>query len=214
MSKIIDLEGKRFGKLIVLGRAENDKSDKAVWKCQCDCGNIIYCIGVKLRNGHTKSCGCLRRERFAETSFVHGKRDCRLYAVWNNMKQRCYNPDNKRYKSYGGRGITVCAEWTDKENGFINFYKWSYSNGYKENAKRGECTLDRINVNGNYEPSNCRWVTNVEQQRNKRNNKYIEYKGEVHTISEWSKILGISQQKLYRRIYTHKWEIERAFKTP
>ena len=142
----------------------------------------------------------------------------RLYKVWRNMKVRCDNPNCKEYKYYGGRGISVCEEWND----FIEFQKWAYANGYDENAKRGECTLDRIDVNKNYEPSNCRWVNMKVQCNNRRlwgtnthNHKMITwtYKGETHTVREWSEITGIDNKILRTR--KHKgWNIERILTTP
>lgn len=149
-----------------------------------------------------------------------GKRNSstRLYNVWKNMKVRCNNPHSKEYKYYGERGICVCDEWND----FREFQKWAYANGYDENAKRGECTLDRIDVNKNYEPSNCRWVNMKVQCNNRRlwgtnthNHKMITwtYKGETHTVREWSEITGIDNKILRTR--KHKgWNIERILTTP
>lgn len=154
--------------------------------------------------------------------FKHGcaKRNSstRLYRVWQNMRTRCNNSHSKEYKYYGQRGISVCEEW----NNFSIFQEWAYNNGYKEDAKRGECTLDRIDVNGNYEPSNCRWVDMKSQCQNRRmwgtdthNHKMIiwEYNGEKHTIKEWSEITGIDNKILRTR--KHKgWNIERILTTP
>lgn len=214
MSKMIDLTGRKFGKLVVIERGANGTDGRATWKCQCDCGNIVYVKGSRLRNGHTKSCGCLRKELPVMVSSVHGKRESRLYAIWSNMKQRCYNENNKRYKTYGARGITVCPEWLDEVNGFINFYNWSMANGYDESAERGECTLDRKDNDKGYSPENCRWTSNIRQQNNKSNTKYVEHNGTTHTISEWSKILGIKKQKLYNRIFKLNWSVEDAFTKP
>lgn len=129
----------------------------------------------------------------------------RLYYVWSGMKDRCYYKKNRNYKNYGGRGIQVCEEW---KNNFESFKNWAYKNGYDENAKRGECTLDRINVDKDYEPNNCRFISNKQQCNNKKNNIIIEYKGQKHTLKEWSEIVGINYSiLLYRK--TKKWEIDK-----
>lgn len=124
------------------------------------------------------------------------------------MKSRCYNKNDKRYKDYGGRGIIVCDEWLDKENGFMNFYQWAMASGYKDNL-----TIDRIDNNGNYKPNNCRWATDKEQSRNRRSNHLIKYKNETHCIAEWAEKLNIKQTVLIQRIYTYKWSIEKALTT-
>lgn len=152
--------GKRFGRLTVIAEAPERKCGQSCWVCQCDCGNITAPIlGSNLRRGHTKSCGCLKTK--------HGKYNSRLYAVWHGMKKRCYCKTDHAFKNYGGRGIKVFDEWKES---FSEFEKWAFSNGYDETAKQGKCTLDRIDVNGNYEPSNCRWVDMKAQQNNRRNN--------------------------------------------
>ena len=133
----------------------------------------------------------------------------RLNMVWNEMKQRCTNSKHHAYKYYGGRGIMVCEEWEK----YKNFKQWALSSGYNENAKRGECTLDRIDVNGNYEPSNCRWASIKEQNLNKRSNVHITARGETHTITEWSEITGMSFSALYNR-YRTGWEEEDIVSIP
>lgn len=166
----IDILGQRFGKLIAI-RIDHLQGNRAIWMCKCDCGKETLASVSNLRNGHTRSCGCLVREEASKAHFVHGhkgKTDVdRLYPVWRNMKQRCFLQSHKYYSHYGGRGITVCEDWLKYEK----FMKWAYDNGYDPNAPRGKCTIDRINVNGNYEPSNCRWVGMDVQARNKRSSK-------------------------------------------
>lgn len=207
-----DLTGQKFNRLLVLNFAYI-KNRNTYWKCKCDCGNIIIVNSGHLKDNHTKSCGCLKKENIKKRikeQTKHNLRHTRIYGIWVNMKTRCYNTNNEDYKNYGGRGIVIYKKWIDKENGFINFYNWAMENGYRDNL-----TIDRIDVNGNYEPSNCRWVDWIRQQNNRRNNHIIEYKKEKHTLEEWSKILpiNISSSVLRYRII-HDWGIERAFTTP
>jgi hypothetical protein len=166
--KYIDLVGKRFGKLVVLEKA-NSVEKRPSWICKCDCGKTTTVIGGNLTSGTTKSCGCIAKERGYKMLFKHGLSKTRLYRVWDAMKGRCSNPRHQAYKHYGERGITVCDEW---KNSFISFCEWAYANGYDENAERGKCTLDRIDNNGNYEPSNCRWVSMAVQTSNRRSWKW------------------------------------------
>ena len=174
MRNNIDLTGQRFGRLVVLERAEDNitKSGKKVkcWKCLCDCGNKKIVRQGGLRNGHTQSCGCLHKEIVGSLNRTHGlSANCgRLYPLWKSIKYRCYNKNSKSYSQYGGRGIAMCDEW---KNDFLAFHDWAIANGYKEEkTDKGLniLTIDRIDVNGNYEPSNCRFVTNDVQAKNKR----------------------------------------------
>ncbi|MBR2388130.1 MAG: hypothetical protein IKB02_09880 [Clostridia bacterium] len=178
MSKAKDLTGQRFGRLVALEPTEEQKNRRIIWKCVCDCGNICFVSSKRLLYGDTQSCGCLRKERVTERIskarekvIKHNMYTTRLYKVFAGMKDRCYNPNNKRYKHYGGRGITVCDEWRDD---FQAFHDWAMANGYDENAPRGACTLDRIDVDGNYCPENCRWVDMKTQANNRRKNKTVQ----------------------------------------
>lgn len=209
MGKAIDLTGQVFGRWVVIERAANTKGGAIKWICQCECGKVRVVYGWTLRKGVSKSCGCLHNEqlviRSKQTNTKHGWGKTRLYNIWNSMKQRCLNKNSKDYRRYGGRGITVCKEWVES---FEAFRDWAIANGYADNL-----TIDRINNNGNYEPSNCRWTTNKRQQNNKRNNHLLTYRGETHSISEWAKKVGISVTALKQRIYAH-WTIEKALTTP
>lgn len=201
-----ELIGKRYGKLTILRYSEKkgNRGKSYVW-CKCDCGNEKEVQLSNLRHGGVKSCGCLKHEATAK----HHKSNTRLYAVYMTMKQRCCNENHRDYKYYGSRGIQVCDEW---KGNFAAFYDWSLENGYDETADRGQYTIDRIDVNGNYEPSNCRWITIEEQQRNKRNNVLYEYKGSMLTLTEISKQSGIPAGTLTSRIYESGMSIEKATK--
>lgn len=175
--RTIDHTGERYGRLVVLSRDENHVTaggnKKVRWLCRCDCGNTITVSANDLTSGHTASCGCLYRDSRTECNKTDGRRSDRLYGVYSNMKSRCYNPKSTSYKYYGGRGIKIAQEWLDD---YAAFRKWAYANGYDDAAPHGECTIDRIDVDGNYEPSNCRWVNLSTQSKNRRNTK--AYKAE------------------------------------
>lgn len=209
MSKMIDLTGRKFNRLTVLRRVENNKYGEAMWLCECDCGKKATVRGSSLRSGGVKSCGCLIAENAIIHNTKHGlsrrkaKLD-RIYRIHSNMLQRCENLQNPSYKNYGGRGIQVCKEWHDVSA----FYKWAVANGY-----RPDLTIDRIDNNGNYEPSNCRWATYKEQSNNKRNNHFLEFNGENHTISEWSEIIGVPREVIDARL-GRGWGDERALTAP
>lgn len=132
----------------------------------------------------------------------------RLYQLWIGMKMRCYNPSNDSYKNYGGRGIQVCDEWKDD---YESFKEWAMSSGYDVGAERGQCTIERINLNDNYCPENCTWKTMKEQNNNKRSNRLITFNGETHNLSEWADILGIKYGMLLDRLNKLHWSVEDAF---
>lgn len=197
-----DLTGKRFGRLTVLSRApdrvQNSGRHRVMWNCVCDCGNKRVVYGDNLKKGVTQSCGCYQKELQSAKQKTHGETETKLYAVWCSMKARCFRDTTTHYKYYGGRGITVCNEWVSS---YEAFREWSYENGYYENDNR-ECTLDRIDVNGDYCPSNCRWVADVAQANNRRSNRIYAYNGEEHNVTEWAHIIGIDPKTLFSRIYS------------
>lgn len=169
MGAKIDLTGQRFGRLTVVHDTRKRRQSYVVWLCRCDCGGITEVTSGNLRGGITRSCGCLHAEASLENikgvrpKPVHGLSNHRLHRIWHGMKTRCYNPNNKDFKDYGARGIKICSAWLSD---FQAFYEWAVNNGYEESL-----TIDRIDVNGDYEPGNCKWATRAEQSRNQRRTK-------------------------------------------
>lgn len=174
---------------------------KRAWLCKCDCGNELIATTMDLRKGDVRSCGCLKLELDIDRAKTHGDHGTHLHNVWCAMRRRCRDKNYKDFDRYGGRGISVCAEWN---HDYSVFKEWALSNGYKQYL-----TIDRIDVNGNYEPGNCRWVSMKEQANNRTNTKKIECDGETHTIKEWSELIGIPYSTLYMRL-KKGWSIERA----
>lgn len=203
--KCEDLTNKKIGRLTVL-EFFGYKNNKVIWKCRCDCGNITYVVHGNLIHNSTKSCGCLQKELLSKRSITHNLTKTKIYSTWIDIKKRCYNVNSISYCNYGGRGITVCDEW---KNDFKSFYNWSMQNGYDETL-----SIDRINNNGNYEPSNCRWVDRKTQNNNTRHNHYITYNGKTLTLAQWSEELGLTYSCLKSRINKHHWSIEKALTTP
>ena len=180
-----NLTGKKFGIITVIKKASQNKKG-ASWLCKCQCGNIVKRSHSAIINGRVKSCGCIAKH-WGEK---HRKR---LKIIYKGMILRCYNQDFTAYKNYGGRGIKICESWL---NDFDLFYLWSLNNGYSENL-----TIDRIDVNGDYEPNNCCWVDNITQQNNKRTNTLITYNDKTMTLAQWATELNISQATLRHRIF-------------
>ena len=187
-----DLKAHRFGRLIVKELDKERSKQHIYWICQCDCGNTKSVMGCHLTRGLTKSCGCLVKENTRNMFTTHGLTQHPLFEIWGSMKKRCYNPKTKAYKDYGGRGISVCDDWVSD---FKSFYEWAIRTGYKEGL-----TIDRINVNGNYCPENCRWITLQEQARNRRNTVWVTYQGKQICKAEFARMIGISDSTVRRRI--------------
>ena len=185
--------GERYGRLVVL---ENHHPKDEVL-CICDCGKLKTARASNVFYGGTRSCGC----KFSEgNNRKHGDRHTRLYGIWKGMNERCNTKSCSTYKNYGARGICVCKEWRE----YTVFKEWALSNGYSD-----DLTIDRIDVNGNYEPNNCRFATTKEQANNKRSNRYITYNGETKTLMEWSEIFGIKYATLWARLKSG-WTFEAA----
>ena len=198
-----DLTGKRFGKLVVLNVEGKNKGGNYLWRCRCVCGNEVIVAAGHLNDGHTTTCG----GSIHKINYKHGMWNTRLYRILLGMKRRCYSKRTKYYNYYGGRGIKICDEWMDKEIGSSNFISWALNTGYKDNL-----TIDRIDVNGNYEPSNCRWATFGEQMLNTRRNVFYLLNGEKVCQSELCKRIGIDCNKVISRKSRGKTEIKDLFK--
>ena len=167
-----DLSGQRFSRWTALRRVDNDAQGNARFLCRCDCGTERIVLAKSLRSGGSHSCGCQCLERVKSAANKHGLHKHKLYAVWNSIKHRCLKPYSSVYQSYGGRGIGICDEWLD----FEAFYDWAIANGYQEGLQ-----IDRIDNDGNYEPSNCRWVTHKENcnNRKRKNQEHTKEKQNV-----------------------------------
>lgn len=201
-----DRTGQRFGRLTALSPVR--KGNRAHWVCRCDCGRLTSVSGVHLTTGHIRSCGCLLQEVAGLHSVTHGKTRRRNvspeYVSWSHMRSRCCNPKNNAFHNYGGRGITVCPEWMDNFQSFLDHI------GPRPGK---EYSVDRIDNNGNYEPGNVRWSTQREQMRNVRKSRRIEACGIVATLAEWSERTSINYVTLFGRL-KRGWPPEKAFSTP
>lgn len=191
----MDLVGQKFGRLTVLCNSGlRDKNRNILWECKCDCGKIV--LVSRLTSLGKKSCGCSRTK--------HGKSYTKIYKIWVGLLGRCHNPNDTGYYAYGAKGITVCDRWREFENFYADMGELPSNNH----------SIDRIDNKGNYDPSNCRWATPLEQANNRDNNRLIEYQGEIKTIGTWERYLGFSEGMLYRRLIKLNWNIEKAFTTP
>lgn len=200
MPKFVDLSGQQFGRWTVVRRANDRISDGGThytqYECECECGVKRLVTSSSLKSGRSTSCGCYHSEVSAQVckrNFrTHGETKSRLYQIYAGIKKRCGNPNASNYADYGGRGIAICDEWA---NSWSSFRDWALNNGYTD-----DLSIDRIDVNGNYEPNNCRWVACVVQANNRRSSRYITYNNETHTVSEWAKILNIPYKSLHKKL--------------
>lgn len=211
MAKLIDMIGFENEHVRVIAAAPHkvydDGSKVFQWECVCKhCGKHFNATGRNIREEKVKSCGCYTFYLKGEAHRTHGMFGSRLYLSWAHMISRCYNKNVKHYHNYGGRGISVCDEWRES---FEKFSRWALDNGYEENL-----TIDRIDNNGNYEPSNCRWVTHKDQVRNRRNTILIEIDGVEKTLSEWCEIYGAEYHLVHKRIFFRKWDPKKALTEP
>lgn len=202
--KLFDLTGKTYNGLKVIERVGKYSSGDSKWSYLCHCGEVKTSTGSTLRLNKIKSCGCMKNKYISEKNKTHGESKNPLYTVLKTMIARCNNTNNHKYSRYGARGIRVCDEWLDYEN----FRDWALSNGYKSGL-----TIDRIDNDGNYSPSNCRWVDNKTQSRNKSTNRFLEYKGVKKILSDWSKLTGLNHKTIAYRI-DKGWSVELALTTP
>lgn len=184
----INLVGERFGRLVCLG-AISKRRNGYVYSCRCDCGGMAAVQSGNLKSGHTQSCGCMMRERTSEANGRHRRSKTRLYGVWMQMRQRCLLPTSPNYAFYGGRGIKVCERWAG------NFEAFLVDMGEQPHG----LSLDRINPNGDYEPSNCRWVSKRDQARNTRRNVYLTHDGVTMILSDWDRAIG-SKDRIGKRL--------------
>lgn len=207
---MVDLTGKKFGRLTVVGRAEGIMPPQ--WNCKCDCGSPyeILRMAGQLNAGRRMRCSnCARKSRVS--MLVENRRSARspfprkLRNVWDSMKRRCYKAHDTFFRYYGGRGISICDEWMNCPE---SFFKWAIANGYGEGL-----SIDRINSNGNYEPSNCRWETKAVQSANRRSVINIDWNGKRQSIAAWAVELGVKKQSLWFRIKSG-WSVEKAFCEP
>ena len=213
--------GEKYGMFLILKYITQERVARngAMVLCKCDCGNTIERKSIYiLKPKHPQNCGCVKKQWRRDIWTTHGGAYTRLYTIWQCMKNRCYLKTHKRYKNYGGRGIMVCKEWL---NDFVAFRDWALSHGYSD-----KLTIERAKVNEDYKPSNCKWVTNKEQQKNKTDNVFIEYNGRRMIISDWAKELKMSPATLGYRLrkgmpiemvlmktrFNNQWDIQSTFK--
>ncbi len=197
-------DGDRFGFWVLVAIAAPYRNGQTRWICRCDCGTEGIKLLGTLISGESKSCGCRRAAVARDAHTRHGRWKTSEYLTWGAMKARCYNPNNKRYENYGGRGIRVCERWRDS---FAAFYE---DMGSRPSPKH---SIDRIDNDGDYEPSNCRWATASEQLRHTTRNKHITYKGETLCVTDWATRLNLPPKRLRSRL-SRGWTVEGALETP
>jgi hypothetical protein len=201
----LNLVGERFNRLLVesFGPAKTYPcgTSHTTFICQCDCGAKVTVLGISLKSGNTKSCGCLAIESLVKRSKRHGMTGSRTYRIWQAMLNRCRNKNLYQFKDWGGRGISVCERWLKYEN---------FLNDMGEAAPGS--SIDRIDNDGNYEPKNCRWATVQQQNRNKKSNRNLTFNGKTKCLKDWADDIGIDQTSLSERL--EKWDLQRALTQP
>jgi hypothetical protein len=207
MDKSKNITGQKFGRWVVIKRNGNNAGGTALWLCKCECGNKATVRGTELRYGRSRSCGCLNSDvvsaMVTKRNTTHGLSHTPIHGIWARMIQRCHNKNSPDYEKYGGRGIAVCKRW---RNSFESFYA---DMGARPDD---DAQIDRINNNGPYSPSNCRWATRSENCSNTRRNHFITYSGKTQTMSQWAREIGITHMTLWKRI-NRGWSIKRAVTT-
>lgn len=205
------LVGVKYGRLTVVEYIERIREGgtwQHLWRCVCQCGQVRIVRASRLKNGGTTSCGCKRRESTVKRNTKHGEsvrgRRTAEYIVWKSMNQRCYDPGNKKYSNYGGRGITVCDRWRSDYAAFLA------DMGRMPSRKH---SIDRKNNDGNYEPDNCRWATKTEQGRNQRTNRLLTINGETRCVRDWEEVAGFPKGMIQTRLHLG-WQVERLLQTP
>lgn len=202
------VQGQKFGRLRVIEEVEKKNQQRRVL-CLCECGKYRTCYLGQLRNGNSRSCGCLatelRSKAISRRNRTHGESDCRTHRIWRAMKTRCTNPAASNYEIYGGRGVKVCDRWMDSYEAFLADMGHCPGSGY---------SIDRIDNDGDYEPSNCRWATRRQQNRNRRDTVLLTFKGKTLCIADWAVEIGINQSTLRNRIKSYGWSAEDALTVP
>jgi len=191
VTKSIDLTGKTFNQLTIIHKNGTDKYGKPMWFCECTCGNTKTILGTSIRNGSTKSCGCLRKKQLSQRVKTHGLSKTVEYKIWKGIKKRCFNSSCKAFPNYGGRGITICDIWKNDAQAFIDYIGSRPSNEY---------SIERINNNKNYEPGNIKWATRQEQNGNQRSNRLITIKDKTKNVAQWGKISPVATSTIYSRL--------------
>jgi len=199
-----DLIGKKINRLTILIELGKNKKGKTEFLCQCDCGEFKAYEGRQLKSGEIKTCGNHLVEFIKSANITHGDTGTRIYRIHANMLQRCGNSNDKNFSDYGGRGISVCTEWSG-DNGYTIFKKWALDNKYDDSL-----SIDRVDVNGDYEPNNCRWASNEAQQRNKRNTKFYTYDNKTQSLIEWAEEYDLNYNSLWKRMNKYSYNIEKA----
>lgn len=189
-----EVVGNVYGHITVLADAERKGRNSRFVLCVCKCGTKKEFRMQLLKTGKTKSCGCVSHEMGAEKRRTHGGTGTRLHNIWRSIKRRCYNPNERVYEYYGGKGVVMHDDWLFD---FARFRDWSEKNGYSE-----DLTIDRIDNTGNYEPSNCRWVSMQVQSNNKSNNRMMKINGTTKTVADWSRFTGVNVKTIYNRLYS------------